>query len=75
MLTDWLTDMEMIPAGPTALIDAGRLVPTLPTANALDKDKDLFVEVSNAARALANMIRSSARGNITHLAKLRPRVK
>ncbi|MBM2804654.1 MAG: NADPH-dependent reductase [Deltaproteobacteria bacterium] len=58
MLTDWLTDMEMIPAGPTALIDTwvGWYQPYATSHDDLDKDKDLFAEVSNAARALANMV-------------------
>jgi len=59
MLTDWLTDMEMIPAGPTALIDTwvGWYQPYATSHDDLDKDKDLFAEVSNAALALANMVK------------------
>ena len=57
-LTDWLTDMEMIPAGRTALIDTwiGWYQPYATSHEDLDKDKDVFTQVSNAARALANMV-------------------
>jgi len=59
MLTDWLTDMELIPAGPTALMDTwiGWYQPYATSHADLDKDKDLFAEVSNAAQALANMVK------------------
>ena len=59
MLTDWLTDMEMIPAGPTALIDTlvGLYRPYATSHDELDKDRALFAEVSNAALALANMVK------------------
>ena len=59
MLTDWLTDMEMVPAGPTALIDTwiGWYQPYATSHDDLDKDRDLFAEVSNAALALANMVK------------------
>lgn len=59
MLTDWLTDMEMIPAGPTALIDTwvGWYQPYATSHDDLDKDEDLFAEVKNAALALANMVK------------------
>lgn len=58
MLTDWLTDMEMIPAGPTALIDTwvGWYRPYATSHDDLDKDEDLFSEVQNAALALAKMV-------------------
>jgi multimeric flavodoxin WrbA len=59
MLTDWLTDMEMVPAGPTALIDTwvGWYQPYATSHDDLDKDKALFAEVKNAALALANMVK------------------
>ena len=58
MLTDWLTDMELIPASRTALIDTwiGWYQPYATGHEDLDKDKDLFVEVGNASLALANMV-------------------
>lgn len=59
MLTDWLTDMAMVPAGPTALIDTwvGWYQPYATSHDDLDKDKALFAEVKNAALALANMVK------------------
>ena len=59
MLTDWLTDMEMVPAGPTALIDTwvGWYQPYATSHDDLDKDKAVFAEVNNAALALANMVK------------------
>ena len=64
MLTDWLTDMEMIPAGPTALIDTwvGWYQPYATSHDDLDKDEDLFAEVQNAALALARMVRQIRSG-------------
>ena len=64
MLTDWLTDMEMVPAGPTALIDTwvGWYQPYATSHDDLDKDKALFAEVKNAALALANMVKLIRRG-------------
>ena len=57
-LTDWLTDMELIPATRTALIDTwiGWYEPYATSHEALDRDKGVFVEVRNAALALANMV-------------------
>lgn len=59
MLTDWLTDIGMISAGPTAVMDTwiGWYQPYATSHEDLDKDKDLFAEVGNAALALANQIR------------------
>ncbi len=59
ILTDWLTDMEMVPAGATALIDTwvGWYQPYATSHDDLDKDKALLAEVGNAALALANMIK------------------
>jgi multimeric flavodoxin WrbA len=64
MLTDWLTDMEMIPAGPTALIDTwiGWYQPYATSHEDLDKDKDVFAEVKNAALALATMVKQIRSG-------------
>jgi len=64
MLTDWLTDMEMIPAGSTALIDTwiGWYQPYATSHDDLDKDEDLFAEVGNAALALANMVKQIRSG-------------
>lgn len=59
MLSDWLTDMELISAGPAALIDTwiGWYQPYATSHDDLDKDEDLFAEVKNAALALANMVK------------------
>ena len=64
MLTDWLTDMEMIPAGPTALIDTwiGWYQPYATSHEDLDKDQDVFAEVKNAALALANIVKQIRSG-------------
>jgi multimeric flavodoxin WrbA len=63
-LTDWLTDMELVPASRTALIDTwiGWYRPYATSHQDLDKDKDLFAEVSNAALALANMVKQIRTG-------------
>jgi multimeric flavodoxin WrbA len=65
MLADWLTDMEMIPAGPTALIDTwvGWYQPYATSHEDLDRDRDLFAEVGNAALALANMVKQIRSGH------------
>jgi multimeric flavodoxin WrbA len=54
MLTDWLTDMELRPAGRAALLDRyiGYYEPYSKSHQKLDKEDKLFVEVSNAAAAL-----------------------
>jgi multimeric flavodoxin WrbA len=64
MLTDWLTDLEMIPAGPTALIDTwiGWYQPYATSHEDLDQDKDVFTEVGNAALALANLVKQIRSG-------------
>ncbi len=63
-LTDWLTDMELIPASRTALIDTwiGWYQPYATSHEDLDQDKDLFREVSNASLALANMVKQIRSG-------------
>jgi multimeric flavodoxin WrbA len=63
-LTDWLTDMELIPASRTALIDTwiGWYQPYATSHEALDEDKDLFREVRNASLALANMVKQIRSG-------------
>ena len=58
MLSDWLTDMELVPAPRIAQIDTwiGWYEPYATSHDELDKDTDLFTEVSNAARALSNLV-------------------
>jgi multimeric flavodoxin WrbA len=59
MLTDWLTDMELIPATRTALVDTwiGWYEPYATSHDALDRDENVFAEVKNAALALANTVK------------------
>jgi multimeric flavodoxin WrbA len=59
ILTDWLTDLEMIPASRSALIDTwiGWYQPYATSHEDLDKDEDLFAEVKNASLALAAMVK------------------
>jgi multimeric flavodoxin WrbA len=64
MLTDWLTDMELIPATRTALVDTwiGWYEPYATSHQDLDQDKEVFEEVKNAALALANMVKQIRSG-------------
>src|SRR5687768_2848109 len=64
MLTDWLTDMELIPATRTALVDTwiGWYEPYATSHQDLDRDKEIFDEVKNAALALANMVKQIRTG-------------
>jgi multimeric flavodoxin WrbA len=58
MLTDWLTDMELRPAGDVALLDRyiGYYRPYATSHADLDADQALFKEVVNAARALRQAV-------------------
>ena len=64
MLTDWLVDMELIPATRTALLDTwiGWYEPYATSHEALDQDPDVFEETKNAALALAAMVRQVRSG-------------
>jgi multimeric flavodoxin WrbA len=64
MLTDWLTDMDLIPAGRTALIDTfvGWYQPYATSHEDLDKEPELFTQVGNAAATLANMVKQIRSG-------------
>jgi hypothetical protein len=64
MLTDWLHDIGMVAAGPTALMDTwiGWYQPYATSHEDLDKDQDVFGEVTNAAAALANMVKQIRSG-------------
>jgi multimeric flavodoxin WrbA len=59
MLTDWLTDMHLIPAAPSALLDryVGYFEPYATSHAALDADEAFQEEVRNAARALVASVR------------------
>jgi multimeric flavodoxin WrbA len=63
-LTDWLTDMGLIPAGRAALVDGyvGYYKPYATSHDELDADKDFHGEVRNAARSLVNAVRLLRRG-------------
>lgn len=63
-LTDWLTDMGLIPAGRAALVDSyiGYYKPYATSHDELDAEKDFHEEVRNAARALVNAVRQLRRG-------------
>ena len=64
MLTDWLNDLEMIPAGGSAEIDTwiGWYQPYATSHQELDKDHALFTEIENAAITLANMVKQIRSG-------------
>jgi multimeric flavodoxin WrbA len=53
-LHDWLSDMKLIPAGESAVIDRyiGYYKPYATSHDDLDRDKAIFEETRNAARAL-----------------------
>jgi multimeric flavodoxin WrbA len=57
-LTDWLTDMALVPAASSALVDryVGYYQPYATSHDALDKDTSLHEEVRNAARALVTAV-------------------
>ena len=63
-LTDWLTDMGLIPAARAALVDGyvGYYKPYAISHDDLDVDKDFHEEVRNAARSLINAVRLLRRG-------------
>ncbi len=63
-LVDWLTDMELVPAGAAANLDryVGYYEPYATSHEALDRDRPLFEEVRNAARSLVNAVRMIRRG-------------
>lgn len=58
MLGDWLSDLGMISAGPTANRDTwiGWYEPYATSHQELDNDPDLFVEIEQAAKALATQV-------------------
>jgi multimeric flavodoxin WrbA len=77
-LVDWLTDMELVPAGAAANFDryVGYYEPYATSHEALDRDTALFEEVRNAARSLVNEVRMIRRGRREPDAQLRaPRPK
>jgi multimeric flavodoxin WrbA len=59
MLADWLSDIGLIQAGPSGVLDTfiGYYEPYATSHADLDADPDVFDEVRNAARSLMEMIR------------------
>jgi hypothetical protein len=58
-LSDWLTDMDLRPAAPAALLDRfiGYYEPYATSHEALDRDTAFQEEVRNVARAVAEGVR------------------
>lgn len=65
-LSDWLTDMGLIPAGPAAALDryVGYWQPYATSHDALDIDLALQEEVRSAARALVEATEARRRGTL-----------
>ncbi|MEX1109142.1 MAG: flavodoxin family protein [Dongiaceae bacterium] len=66
MLSDWMSDIGMIPAGHMASIDRyiGYYQPYATSHEALDRDHDLQEEVRNAARTLIAAVRLRRAGKL-----------
>ena len=66
ILSDWLMDIGLIPAGYTALVGSyiGYYEPYATSHDDLDQDTDLHEEVRNAARSLVNAVRLLRRGEL-----------
>ena len=65
-LTDWLHDMQLIAAGPSAEIDRyiGYYEPYATSHDALDRDEAVQNEVRNAARTLLDAVRLARAGQL-----------
>jgi multimeric flavodoxin WrbA len=65
-LTDWLTDMELVPAAAAATIDryVGYYEPYATSHAALDRDAAVQEEVRNAARVLVEAVRLARGGQL-----------
>jgi multimeric flavodoxin WrbA len=63
-LVDWLSDMQLTAAGSMACLDrlVGYMKPYASSHEHLDQDEDLFEELRNAARALANAVSEARSG-------------
>lgn len=68
-LSDWLTDMKLLPAMRQGGIDRyiGYYEPYATSHVALDSDTDLQLEVQNATKALAEAVTLSRAGRLSHL--------
>jgi multimeric flavodoxin WrbA len=79
ILSDWLQDIGMIPAGHQSMLDryVGYFSPYATSHDDLDGDTQLHEEVRNAARALVQAVRQLRRGELQppdrDLAEARPK--
>jgi hypothetical protein len=66
MLSDWLTDMALVPAGRKATYDAylGYLTPYATSHDDLDKDQDFQHDVRVATTALINGVKLMRKGEL-----------
>jgi multimeric flavodoxin WrbA len=66
ILSDWLQDIGMVPAGHQSALDRyiGYLTPYATSHDDLDADTGLHAEVRNAARALVQAVRQLRRGEL-----------
>lgn len=66
ILTDWLTDIGMIPAGQAALVESyiGYYEPYATSHDDLDRETDFHEEVRNAARSLVQAVKLLRRGEL-----------
>jgi multimeric flavodoxin WrbA len=66
ILTDWLSDIGLVPAGHKALLDryVGYYRPYATSHDDLDQDVDFQEEVRNAARSLVQAVQALRRGEI-----------
>ncbi len=66
MLTDWLSDIGLVPAGHKALLDRyiGYYRPYATSHDDPDRDGDLQEEVSNATRTLLQAVKMLRQGAI-----------
>ena len=66
ILTDWLTDIGLIPAGQSALLGSyiGYYEPYATSHDDLDQEKDFHQEVRNAAASLVSAVKLLRRGEL-----------
>ncbi len=64
-LTDWLTDMDLVPAAASANLDRyiGYYEPYATSHDALDRDAAVQEEARNVARTLVEAVRLSRNGH------------
>jgi multimeric flavodoxin WrbA len=63
-LADWLTDMGLVQAGDSGVVDTwiGYYEPYATSHDALDRDEAVFAETENAAKSLCNLVVSLRAG-------------